>query len=47
MKHPCVVSTGVNFVANDTLVGSIQEDHNPNVLLITGPNMGGKSTLIR
>ena len=41
------MATGVNFVPNDTKVGSLKGDDGANVLLITGPNMGGKSTLIR
>ena len=32
----------VPFIANDT-----QLDHNRRMLLITGPNMGGKSTYMR
>ena len=47
MAHPSVMSTVEIFVPNDTLVGSREDDENANVLLITGPNMGGKSTLIR
>lgn len=41
MRHPCV--SGV-FVPNDTLVSS---NDGQTVLLVTGPNMGGKSTLLR
>ena len=53
MRHPGVVSTGVNFIPNDTVIGrrfdqeEMVEDTNPYILLITGPNMGGKSTLLR
>jgi DNA mismatch repair protein MSH6 len=53
MRHPGVCSTGVNFIPNDTVIGRRYdqkddfEDTNPYILLITGPNMGGKSTLLR
>jgi DNA mismatch repair protein MSH6 len=53
MRHPGVVSTGVNFIPNDTIIGrrfdtndDNDQDH-PYICLITGPNMGGKSTLLR
>ena len=42
MTHPCVELTGVDFVSNDTIF-----ENNVNLLLVTGPNMGGKSTLLR
>ena len=42
-RHPVVESArDVPFIANDT-----QLDHNRRMLLITGPNMGGKSTYMR
>lgn len=47
MIHPCVEITGGSakeFVANDTIIGG--NDH-PSVIIVTGPNMGGKSTLLR
>ena len=53
MRHPGVVSTGVNFIPNDTVIGrrfdqeTKETDKNSYILLITGPNMGGKSTLLR
>lgn len=51
MRHPGVVSTGINFIPNDTVIGrrldQNEEDSGPYILLITGPNMGGKSTLLR
>ena len=43
VRHPCVQKTVKNFVPNDVFFGG---DH-PLVSLITGPNMGGKSTLLR
>ena len=45
MVHPCVTMTGQkNFIPNDTKIdtGNLQT-----LLLVTGPNMGGKSTLLR
>ncbi|CAI2370987.1 unnamed protein product [Moneuplotes crassus] len=53
MRHPGVEATGVDFVPNDTIVGKrydLDEDienQPPSTLLISGPNMGGKSTLLR
>lgn len=51
MRHPQIVSTGVNFIPNDTVIGrrfdQNNDDSGPYILLITGPNMGGKSTLLR
>ncbi|CAG8467250.1 7721_t:CDS:10 [Acaulospora colombiana] len=44
LRHPCIVSGVANdFIPNDTFVGGNQ----PNIILLTGPNMGGKSTLLR
>lgn len=37
---------GVNFVPNDIKLGNIDGDCKP-VSLLTGPNMGGKSTTLR
>ncbi len=47
MQHPCVATSGFtkNFVPNDTLLAT--EEVRPPFLLVTGPNMGGKSTLLR
>jgi DNA mismatch repair protein MSH6 len=45
MRHPCIEATGVKFIPNDTILGS--ETKNPPLLLVTGPNMGGKSTILR
>lgn len=44
VRHPCVERTVKDFVANDIEIGG---KSNPLALLITGPNMGGKSTLLR
>lgn len=42
-RHPCVSNVD-SFVPNNTKLGV--EDH-ASILLLTGPNMGGKSTLMR
>ncbi|RZC36907.1 MutS V domain containing protein, partial [Asbolus verrucosus] len=42
-RHPCVLNVD-SFVPNDTKMGV---DDYASILLITGPNMGGKSTLMR
>ncbi|XP_078664804.1 DNA mismatch repair protein Msh6-like isoform X1 [Branchiostoma floridae x Branchiostoma belcheri] len=56
-RHPCICRTysGGDFIPNDTVVGtSTAEDMEESggadassVVLVTGPNMGGKSTLMR
>ncbi|KAJ3035450.1 DNA mismatch repair protein msh6 [Rhizophlyctis rosea] len=43
MRHP--QRAGTTFIPNDTYLGG--EGLKPNVILLTGPNMGGKSTLLR
>ena len=51
-RHPCVCKTygGGDFIPNDTVIGrwdpSSDEKSSPCVV-VTGPNMGGKSTLMR
>lgn len=42
-RHPCILNIE-NFVPNDTELGT--GDHHE-ILILTGPNMGGKSTLMR
>ena len=42
MKHPTMMLAGYNMVSNDTFF-----DKGTNMFLISGPNMGGKSTLLR
>lgn len=42
-RHPCIPNVD-NFVPNDIKMGV--ENH-AGVLILTGPNMGGKSTLMR
>ncbi|KAE9553997.1 hypothetical protein FO519_002757 [Halicephalobus sp. NKZ332] len=56
-NHPLLIGEGVKlakaarerrFVANDTCFGKIGSDGNlPMTILLTGPNMGGKSTIMR
>lgn len=47
-RHPCLCSVGVNFIPNDVSLGSkIGEDSNQTLMMLTGPNMGGKSTALR
>lgn len=41
-KHPVIDSMQDNFVPNGIVINSLQ-----NLAIITGPNMGGKSTLMR
>ncbi|KAL7302864.1 hypothetical protein TKK_0004096 [Trichogramma kaykai] len=41
-KHPCIISD--NFIPNDTHIN--KENFAP-LMILTGPNMGGKSTLMR
>ena len=36
-------SVATDFIPNDTSLGG----NEPNIILLTGPNMGGKSTLLR
>jgi DNA mismatch repair protein MutS len=45
-RHPVLERSieGGSFVANDTLLGGLDE---PQIALITGPNMSGKSTYLR
>ncbi|PSJ17544.1 DNA mismatch repair protein MutS [Nitrosomonas supralitoralis] len=45
-RHPVVEKQVENFVANDVRLGS-EQTGKPQMLLITGPNMGGKSTYMR
>jgi DNA mismatch repair protein MSH6 len=58
MRHPCVKETysGSDFIPNDIILGNVGEycenKSNPfsagsKSMLLTGPNMGGKSTLLR
>jgi DNA mismatch repair protein MSH6 len=44
LRHPCVIpGIASDFIPNDTMLGG----DTSNLILLTGPNMGGKSTLLR
>uniref|UniRef100_A0ABI7X640 DNA mismatch repair protein n=1 Tax=Felis catus TaxID=9685 RepID=A0ABI7X640_FELCA len=51
-RHPCITKTffGDDFIPNDILIGCEEEEEESGkayCVLVTGPNMGGKSTLMR
>ncbi|XP_078505773.1 DNA mismatch repair protein Msh6 [Lissotriton helveticus] len=51
-RHPCVTTTffGDDFIPNDIVIGCKEDDDDSSearCVLVTGPNMGGKSTLMR
>ncbi|NWQ63822.1 MSH6 protein, partial [Neopipo cinnamomea] len=50
-RHPCITKTffGDDFIPNDIVIGSRDEGSSSEAscVLVTGPNMGGKSTLMR
>ncbi|XP_051639646.1 DNA mismatch repair protein Msh6 [Manacus candei] len=50
-RHPCITKTffGDEFIPNDIVIGSRDEGSGSEAscVLVTGPNMGGKSTLMR
>ncbi|KAI0216514.1 DNA mismatch repair protein msh6, partial [Massospora cicadina] len=46
LRHPCLNAIG-HFIPNDTALGGRGDGAKPNMILLTGPNMGGKSTLLR
>ena len=41
-RHPCLDTLGISYIPNDTLI-----DGDSRLIILTGPNMGGKSTLMR
>eukprot|EP00043_Microstomoeca_roanoka_P018004 m.189979 g.189979 ORF g.189979 m.189979 type:complete len:131 (-) comp16750_c0_seq3:39-431(-) len=45
MRHPCLqhISAVSDFIPNDTQLGG----ESARTMILTGPNMGGKSTLLR
>ena len=46
--HPyALVENGESPVPNDMILGPDKDGYHPHTLLLTGPNMGGKSTLLR
>ncbi|NXO22527.1 MSH6 protein, partial [Cisticola juncidis] len=50
-RHPCITKTffGDDFIPNDIVIGIKDESSSSEAscVLVTGPNMGGKSTLMR
>ncbi|KAK6489333.1 DNA mismatch repair protein Msh6-like isoform X1 [Huso huso] len=50
-RHPCITKTffGDDFIPNDVFIGCSGEESESQAscVLVTGPNMGGKSTLMR
>ncbi len=51
-RHPMVEQTlrraeGASFIGNDCRLGGHEDDESTRVLLVTGPNMAGKSTFLR
>lgn len=46
-RHPVVEAQVENFIANDLRLGAYPCDETRQMLIITGPNMGGKSTYMR
>jgi DNA mismatch repair protein MutS len=46
-RHPVVEANSGNFVPNDLRVGGARETAMPRTLILTGPNMAGKSTYLR
>ncbi|GAA5958465.1 hypothetical protein JCM21900_001479 [Sporobolomyces salmonicolor] len=43
LRHPCILSASTDFIPNDVAIGGGAQ----NLMLLTGPNMAGKSTLLR
>ena len=46
-RHPVVERQVEDFIANDLRLGAYRGDQTRQMLVITGPNMGGKSTYMR
>jgi DNA mismatch repair protein MSH6 len=48
-RHACVETTihSTEFIPNDLSLGGSSEEDSSRLLLLSGPNMGGKSTLLR
>ncbi len=47
-RHPVVEATSREpFVPNDTELGTLQSGDTAQIVILTGPNMGGKSTYLR
>ena len=46
LMHPCLANRA-DFIPNDVLLGTEETTPTANLILLTGPNMGGKSTMLR
>ncbi|RXG58888.1 DNA mismatch repair protein Msh6 [Armadillidium vulgare] len=48
-RHPCNIKifSGGEYIPNDIVMETKDEDSHKSLILVTGPNMGGKSTLMR
>ena len=48
-RHPCVshTYTGDDYIPNDVIINGGRSQDGCLVVVVTGPNMGGKSTLMR
>lgn len=46
-RHPVVEASTSQFVPNDTRIGAGDEPSDPRLMVLTGPNMAGKSTYLR
>ena len=48
-RHPCISHTfsGEDFIPNDVVINGGRSQDGSLVVVVTGPNMGGKSTLMR
>ena len=48
LRHPCLANRSKIFIPNDIKIGTFMaSEQTNNVMLLTGPNMGGKSTILR
>lgn len=48
LRHPFALGeTRREPIPNDMILGENEGGHHPRTLLLTGPNMGGKSALLR
>ena len=48
-RHPCITHTysGDDYIPNDVIINSGESPSGRMCVVVTGPNMGGKSTLMR